>query len=188
MRPSFFKTNIYFSDDSRLPSNLKWYWRCLLRNYFMKLLSISFGVMSVVVIWSECTFWVRKPTLSIFALLVEHWSLKHNYFNLELFCFISIAYLCFCAYWTLFQIKVFLFFLNFFLDELFSVIFVCFVGSFDFCIWILFDHFCELFFLNFFPIFCWTFLWTFSNIFLIKKATYELFSNFFMNFFPIFSW
>lgn len=97
----------YSTDDSRLPGNLKWYWRCQFRSYFMKLLSISSGIMSVIVIWSECTFWVQAKTLSIFALLVQYWSEQHNYFNLELFCFISIAYLCFCAYWTLFQIKLF---------------------------------------------------------------------------------
>jgi hypothetical protein len=70
-------------------------------------LAVLSAVLSVFVIWSECTFWVKKPTLSIFALLVHHWSSVHNYFNLELFCFLAISYLCFCAYWTLFQIKLF---------------------------------------------------------------------------------
>ena len=58
------------------------------------------------VVWSECTFWVRSRTLSIFALIVKNASDKHNYFNLEIFCIFIIGYLCFCAYSTLFQIKV----------------------------------------------------------------------------------
>ena len=98
----------FFREESWLwiPGNLKWLWRCRVREYWMKLLAILSGMMSALVIWSECTFWARETTLSVFALLVQYWSRVHNYFNMELFCFISISYLCFCAYWTLFQIKV----------------------------------------------------------------------------------
>lgn len=99
----------YSTEESWLwiPGNLKWLWRCRVREYWMKLLAILSGMMSALVIWSECTFWARETTLSVFALLVQYWSRVHNYFNMELFCFISISYLCFCAYWTLFQIKLF---------------------------------------------------------------------------------
>ena len=72
----------------------------------MKSVSVLFGILSILVVWSECTFWVKKPTLSIFALIVRNASETHNYFNLEVFCIFIISYLCFCAYSTLFQIKV----------------------------------------------------------------------------------
>lgn len=99
----------YSSEDSWLwvPLSLKWWWRCFLRSHAMKAVSALFGLLSVMVVWSECTFWVRSPTLSIFALIVKNVSNKHNYFNLEIFCIFIIGYLCFCAYSTLFQIKLF---------------------------------------------------------------------------------
>ena len=98
----------YYSTESNnwVPLGLKWWWRCFLRTYLMKTLSVVFGILSVMVVWSECTFWVKRRTLSIFALIVNHSSSKHNYFNLEIFCIFIIGYLCFCAYSTLFQIKV----------------------------------------------------------------------------------
>ena len=76
-----------------------------------KAISLLFASLSIMVVWSECTFWVRSRTLSLFALIVKNASNKHNYFNLEIFCIFIIGYLCFCAYSTLFQIKVDFFFL-----------------------------------------------------------------------------
>lgn len=99
----------YSSEESCfwIPLSVKWWWRCSLRSYLMKTVSVLFGILSILVVWSECTFWVKKPTLSIFALIVQNASKTHNYFNLEVFCIFIISYLCFCAYSTLFQIKLF---------------------------------------------------------------------------------
>jgi len=99
----------YSSEDSWLwvPLTAKWWWRCFLRPHAMKAISILFGILSAMVVWSECTFWVKKRTLSIFALIVKNASDKHNYANLEIFCIFIIGYLCYCAYSTLFQIKLF---------------------------------------------------------------------------------
>ena len=85
---------------------IKSYLSVISRSYLMKTVSVLFGILSILVVWSECTFWVKKPTLSIFALIVQNASKTHNYFNLEVFCIFIISYLCFCAYSTLFQIKV----------------------------------------------------------------------------------
>jgi len=101
------KCNYSTDDNTWLPASFKWWWRCIFSSHVMKALSILFALFSAMVIWSECTFSLQNPTLSIFAILVRHWASVKNYFNLELFCFITIAYLCLCAYWTLFQIKLF---------------------------------------------------------------------------------
>ena len=101
-----FFSNFSSDDNTWLPAAFKWWWRCIFRSHVMKALSILFALFSAMVIWSECTFSLQNPTLSIFAILVRHWASVKNYFNLELFCFITIAYLCLCAYWRLFQIKV----------------------------------------------------------------------------------
>lgn len=80
--------------------------------------------------WSEVTFSINKPTLSIFALIVDSARIHHYYFTIEVeqkkkqfslkkkfeflffkvFCCLGIAYMCACAYYTMFRIRVFNYF------------------------------------------------------------------------------
>ncbi|CAF2502688.1 unnamed protein product [Rotaria sp. Silwood2] len=68
---------------------LEWYTFCLIRPWALRILGISLGCLSTIVIWSEMTFFSTNPVLSIFA---------------------HIAYLCLCAYYTIFRIRIFNYF------------------------------------------------------------------------------
>jgi len=41
------------------------------------------GVLSAMVVWSECLFFVRSPTLSLFAVLVNVAKTCYNYHAIE---------------------------------------------------------------------------------------------------------
>jgi len=106
---------------------LEWYTFCLVRPWALKVLGVVLGCLSIIVIWSEMTFFSVKPTLSIFALCVKAAREHFDYFTIEVraflfrrflflllkkkvICWLSLAYLCLCAYYTIFRIRIFNYF------------------------------------------------------------------------------
>ncbi|CAM4921388.1 unnamed protein product [Rotaria socialis] len=89
---------------------LEWYTFCLIRPLALRMVGIVLGGISIVVIWSEMTFFSAKPVLSIFAQCVNAARRHYDYFTIEVFCCLSIAYLCLCAYYTIFRIRIFNYF------------------------------------------------------------------------------
>lgn len=63
--------------------NLEWYIFCLIRPWALKILGVALGFLSIVVIWSEMTFFSTQPVLSIFARCVNAARRYHDYFTLE---------------------------------------------------------------------------------------------------------
>ena len=86
---------------------LEWYWKCCIRSPFFKALGIILAVFSFMVIWSELTFSIQSPKLSVFALLLDVCKKTESYFVTEVFSIISLSYLCVCAYYTVFKIRIF---------------------------------------------------------------------------------
>lgn len=86
---------------------VEWYWECLLRPWFYRLLAIVLAIFSAVVVWSECTFFSTRPVLSLFAVFIQQAEKTYNYIYIEIACFISIFFLSICVYSTVFRIRVF---------------------------------------------------------------------------------
>ncbi|XP_032068981.1 G-protein coupled receptor-associated protein LMBRD2 [Thamnophis elegans] len=86
---------------------LEWYWECLLRPWFHRILAIILAIFSIVVVWSECTFFSPKPVLSLFAVFIRLAEKNYNYFYIEMACFFTIFFLSICVYSTVFRIRVF---------------------------------------------------------------------------------
>jgi hypothetical protein len=89
---------------------LEWYTFCVIRPWTLRLLGIGLGLLSIIVIWSEMTFFSTSPVLSIFAQCVNAARRHYDYFTIEIICYLSIAYLCLCAYYTIFHIRIFNYF------------------------------------------------------------------------------
>ncbi len=62
---------------------LEWYTYCLIRPWALRLLGIALGLISIIVIWSEMTFFSTKPVLSILAQCVNSARYHHAYFTIE---------------------------------------------------------------------------------------------------------
>ncbi|MEQ2292199.1 LMBR1 domain-containing protein 2-B [Ameca splendens] len=86
---------------------VEWYWECLLKPWFYRLLSVVLTLFSVAVVWSECTFFSTRPVLSLFAVFIQLAERDYNYLYIEMACFITIFFLCTCVYSTVFRIRVF---------------------------------------------------------------------------------
>ncbi|XP_069483230.1 G-protein coupled receptor-associated protein LMBRD2 [Ambystoma mexicanum] len=87
--------------------SVEWYWECLLRPWFYRILAIVLAIFSAVVVWSECTFFSTRPVLSLFAVFIQQAEKTYNYIYIEIACFISIFFLSICVYSTVFRIRVF---------------------------------------------------------------------------------
>ena len=72
----------------------EWYWECFLKQYFLKTMAVITGIMSVAVVWSEMTFFCKKPVLSIFANIVIAATDNYNYKAIEVRRFFSIRTGC----------------------------------------------------------------------------------------------
>ncbi|XP_077378900.1 G-protein coupled receptor-associated protein LMBRD2B-like [Festucalex cinctus] len=88
-------------------SKVEWYWECVFRQVFYKLLALLLFFFSVVVVWSECTFFSVHPVLSLFAIIVRATEQQRYYVCTEVVCFVTVLFLCVCVYSTVFQIRVF---------------------------------------------------------------------------------
>ncbi|XP_014832613.1 PREDICTED: LMBR1 domain-containing protein 2 [Poecilia mexicana] len=86
---------------------VEWYWECLLKRWFYRLVSVVLTLFSVAVVWSECTFFSTRPVLSLFAVFIQLAESDYNYLYIEMACFITIFFLCTCVYSTVFRIRVF---------------------------------------------------------------------------------
>lgn len=60
-----------FIRDTIYTPSVEWYWKCLIRGHFYRILGYILTVFSLMVIWSEVTFSVQSVPLSIFALVMR---------------------------------------------------------------------------------------------------------------------
>ncbi|CAG7837755.1 unnamed protein product [Allacma fusca] len=90
---------------TRLGPRMEWIWKCFLWKWLLFAASIIGFVLSLIVIWSEVTFFVVKPKMSIFAHFISY-----DYNLSETVCFIGILYLATCTFYTVFKIRVFNFY------------------------------------------------------------------------------
>lgn len=84
---------------------IDWYWQCLLKPPFLKALAVTSGTLSLMVVWSELTFFNRSPVLSIFANVLNLAKNHYDFLTIEIFSMATLCYLCYCAYSTIFRIK-----------------------------------------------------------------------------------
>lgn len=84
---------------------LQWYWECVVKAPFLKILAGATALMSVTVVWSELTFFSSHPVLSIFANILNIAKHSYDFVTIEIFSMVTLCYLCYCAYSTIFRIK-----------------------------------------------------------------------------------
>ncbi|KFD70842.1 hypothetical protein M514_01207 [Trichuris suis] len=86
---------------------IRWYWECKLRRYVLRAIAIFMCIMTGFIVWSESTFFSIHPPLSLAALFVHLAAVNQDYVFIEVFSIITIMYLCLCAYYTVFRLKVY---------------------------------------------------------------------------------
>uniref|UniRef100_A0A3P8RTG8 LMBR1 domain containing 2a n=1 Tax=Amphiprion percula TaxID=161767 RepID=A0A3P8RTG8_AMPPE len=86
---------------------VEWYWECVFRQGFCRLLAVVLCLLSAAVVWSECTFFSTHPVLSLFAVFIQMAEKHYNYVCIEMASFVIILFMCVCVYSTVFRIRVF---------------------------------------------------------------------------------
>lgn len=85
---------------------IEWYWKCMFRGWVLRVLSIILMVFSIFVVWSEVTFFIKSPTISLFAVFINLAKKNYDYVYIEIVSCVTIAYMCTAAYYTIFKIRV----------------------------------------------------------------------------------
>lgn len=70
----------------------EWYWECVFRQIFYRFMAVVLCLLSVTVVWSECTFFSTHPVLSLFAVFVEAAEKHYNYICIEVSVFAKVAW------------------------------------------------------------------------------------------------
>ncbi|GAB6023736.1 hypothetical protein CHUAL_008492 [Chamberlinius hualienensis] len=104
-KPSFQKLQPLWWRSVYTPT-FEWYWKCVVQVWALKICAVVLTVFSIFVVWSEVTFFNRSPVLSIFAIFLELARDRYAYFYIEFVSCLIIFYLCVCAYYTIFKIRV----------------------------------------------------------------------------------
>ncbi|KAG2466137.1 LMBD2 protein, partial [Polypterus senegalus] len=71
---------------------LEWYWECLLKQWCYRILAVLLSLLSVAVVWSECTFFSTHPVLSLFAVLIQVAERTYNYLYIEIMGSMRVLY------------------------------------------------------------------------------------------------
>ncbi|KAG0176584.1 hypothetical protein DFQ29_005950 [Apophysomyces sp. BC1021] len=90
---------------TEIQARLEWWWVIHLRSLACRGTAVVFLVASVCILWSELTFNVQKPVISIVALALR--ACDNNYAAVELLSFFTLMYMCLCVYTSLFKIRFF---------------------------------------------------------------------------------
>lgn len=86
MKKEFFFFTIYSHITDNVDGIMKekefvviseWYWRCKVYFWVMRVCGVILAVVTFMVVWSECLFFVKDPILSLFAVFIN--AAKHNY-------------------------------------------------------------------------------------------------------------
>ncbi|KAI8325664.1 hypothetical protein GQ54DRAFT_191228 [Martensiomyces pterosporus] len=88
-----------------LRRSLFWWWYIILRPLACRALSLGAATLSAAILWSELTFNLTSPHLSIVHLFLR--SMGLTYFAIELTSIVIIAYMCLCAYSSVMKLKIF---------------------------------------------------------------------------------
>ncbi|CAG4936966.1 unnamed protein product [Colias eurytheme] len=88
------------------PPIVEWYWECFLKQYFLKTMAVITCILSVMVVWSELTFFNKSPVLSLFAIFVNAAGDNFNYVAIVTISTLIIGYIFYCAYSTVLKIRV----------------------------------------------------------------------------------
>ncbi|KAF9200304.1 hypothetical protein BGZ49_009477 [Haplosporangium sp. Z 27] len=85
--------------------SFEWYWHLKLRPILLRSMSVLCAIMSLLIVWSEVTYQNVNPILSVIGLLVHLAREQMSYGAIEAVSFITMTYMCTCAYSSLMKMK-----------------------------------------------------------------------------------
>ncbi|CAD8048081.1 unnamed protein product [Paramecium sonneborni] len=81
---------------------LEWYWLCVIKPQLKIIISLIFGILSILVLISEVTIFMGTQ-ITIFGLPLRY---VNGLLSISFFSFIPLLYIAFCVYYGLFRIRI----------------------------------------------------------------------------------
>ncbi|VBB28553.1 unnamed protein product [Acanthocheilonema viteae] len=103
----FVRTKGRQTDFFHCPSRVCFLWHVFYKRTLLKILGLFFYVITGFVMWSECTFFIVHPRLSLAALIVHYVAHGYHYLHIQIYATVIISYLCICAYYTVFKLRIY---------------------------------------------------------------------------------
>lgn len=95
------------SNPNPLMENMRFLWHIRLQRPVFQFLAIIFFAMTILVLWSECTFFIVHPQLSLAARLLHGAARGDHYKFIQIGAITMILYLCICSYYTIFRLRIY---------------------------------------------------------------------------------
>ncbi|KAJ1362628.1 hypothetical protein KIN20_022247 [Parelaphostrongylus tenuis] len=93
--------------SSFVPEKVRYFWLVLAQRPLCKLVSVLLMCMSVLILISECTFFIVTPTLTPAGIIVHYTAKEFHYNYTQIVAMAIICYLCSCVYFTVFRLKIY---------------------------------------------------------------------------------
>ncbi|KAH7714179.1 LMBR1-like conserved region family protein [Aphelenchoides avenae] len=91
----------------RPPENVLYAWHVNLKRPFFKACGIAFAIMTLLILWSECTFFIVHPQLSLAARILHGFAENYHYKYVQVAAIALISYMGMCAYYTVFKLRIY---------------------------------------------------------------------------------
>ncbi|KAI8074567.1 LMBR1-like membrane protein-domain-containing protein [Gongronella butleri] len=106
-----FRSSLRPSVEGTFWSNMllraEWWWVIVFRSRVYRALAVFAAIFSVCMLWSELTFNIQSPLVSIVGLTVRAYSQEYNYAGVEIVSFFILAWMCISVYTSLFKVRFF---------------------------------------------------------------------------------
>ncbi|KAK6737016.1 hypothetical protein RB195_019607 [Necator americanus] len=89
------------------PERVRYFWLVIAQRPLCMVLSIFLTCMTVLILISECTFFIVNPTLTPAGIIVDYAAKRFHYKYTQIVAMTIICYLCSCAYFTVFRLKIY---------------------------------------------------------------------------------
>ncbi|VDM68239.1 unnamed protein product [Strongylus vulgaris] len=88
------------------PESVRYFWLVTAQRPLCMILAILLTGMTIMILISECTFFIVSPTLTPAGIIVDY-AAKRFHYKFQIVAVAIICYLCACAYFTVFRLKIY---------------------------------------------------------------------------------
>ncbi|KAI1719917.1 LMBR1-like membrane protein domain-containing protein [Ditylenchus destructor] len=103
----FKRSGMMGGKDIVLPHSMRYAWHITLKRPLFMAFGVICAAMTCMIMWSECTFFVIHPQLSIAARILHSAARGYHYKYIQICAVFLILYLGVCAYYTIFRLRIY---------------------------------------------------------------------------------
>ncbi|KAI6197513.1 hypothetical protein M3Y94_01232900 [Aphelenchoides besseyi] len=91
----------------QIPDPVRFAWHVTLKRPLIQAAAVVCASMTLLIMWSECTFFIVSPQLSLAARFLHSMALGYHYKYLQWIAITLLLYLGLCSYYTIFHLRIY---------------------------------------------------------------------------------